>query len=499
MRRCLLLVLLFLVVLSPAPAATARAAAGNPGPSGPSGHDVPPLVRAVRALNGDGQHPEATVALRDLFVAKPRLDGFSEDFASALLARPTDGADDPFVDGYSVPSQRTCGTKVCVHWVRTTRDAPPDRAWVDTTLATMQKVWRHHVRELGYRRPAADGTRGGDARFDVYLKELGSEGLYGYCAPERRVKGEPQQASGFCVLDDDFARNQFGRPPMQTLRVTAAHEFFHAVQFAYDYAEDPWLLESTATWMEEQFADSVDDNRAYLGFGQLARPGVPLDLFDSGGYGHYGNWPFWQFVTDRYGVGVVKQVIRRTGTGNGLPDEFSTLALRRVLADHGGLRRVFAAYAAGNTVPGRTYPEGASYRPAPVTTRTMTSSAPFAFTARVNHLSSRSVTLRPGRALRGEGRRLRVAIDAPDAASSPAAYVVISRTDGRLQGRVVPLDAAGRGLARIGFDPRTTRWVTVTLANASTRYRCGRATLLACQGISRDDRRRFGLTASVSG
>jgi hypothetical protein len=29
--------------------------------------------------------------------------------------------------------------------------------------------------------------------------------------------------------------------------VTAAHEFFHAIQYGYDVSEDPWLMESTAT------------------------------------------------------------------------------------------------------------------------------------------------------------------------------------------------------------------------------------------------------------
>ena len=133
---------------------------------------------------------------------------------------------------------------------------------------------------MGFRPPPRDGRHGGDGRFDVYLKELGSQGLYGYCAPEYRVPGLRQVASGYCVLDDDFARKQYGANPMVSLRVTAAHEFFHAIQFGYDFREDPWLLESTATWMEERVADGADDNRRYLPYGQVARPGSSLDLFD---------------------------------------------------------------------------------------------------------------------------------------------------------------------------------------------------------------------------
>ena len=46
--------------------------------------------------------------------------------------------------------------------------------------------------------------------------------------------------------------------------MTAAHEFFHAVQFAYDAADDQWFMESTATWMEDEIYDDVNDNLQYL-------------------------------------------------------------------------------------------------------------------------------------------------------------------------------------------------------------------------------------------
>ena len=45
--------------------------------------------------------------------------------------------------------------------------------------------------------------------------------------------------SAYCVLDNDFSAAEFGYPdPTLPLRVTAAHEFFHAIQFAYDLYED---------------------------------------------------------------------------------------------------------------------------------------------------------------------------------------------------------------------------------------------------------------------
>ena len=52
--------------------------------------------------------PDATLALRDLFVARDRLSGTDREQADGLLARPTDGAGDPFGDGYTVPAEKKC-------------------------------------------------------------------------------------------------------------------------------------------------------------------------------------------------------------------------------------------------------------------------------------------------------------------------------------------------------------------------------------------------------
>ena len=106
--------------------------------------------------------------------------------------------------------------------------------------------------------------------------------------------------SAYCVLDDDYYISQFRvSGPMDPLKVTAAHEFFHAVQFAYDIGEDGWFMESTATWMEEHVYDQINDNRQYLTTSPLAQPMIPLD--QTSGFRVYGAWIFWQFLTEYFG------------------------------------------------------------------------------------------------------------------------------------------------------------------------------------------------------
>ena len=74
--------------------------------------------------------------------------------------------------------------------------------------------------------------------------------------------------------------------------MTAAHEFFHAVQFHYDIGEDIWFMEGTATWIEDEAYDDVNDSLRYLPSGPMGQPLVPLDR--NTGFRIYGTWIFWR-------------------------------------------------------------------------------------------------------------------------------------------------------------------------------------------------------------
>lgn len=438
----------------------------------------------------------ASEVMRELFESLPELEGEDRVLAERILARPTDGARDPRGYGYTTGSVKRCKRTVCLHWVRTTRDAPPDDAWARKSLAVLHRVYRFEVGKLGYRRPVPDGRHGGNSKFDVYLKDLGV-GLYGFCVPEYYKPGSRKVASGYCVIDNDFSRTQFAGNPVANLKVTLAHEFFHAVQFAYDITDDPWIYESTATWMEERYADGVDDNRQYLPHGQVRRSHIPLDRFAEPGV-HYGNWAWWEYLSTRYGNRIVRNVWSRIDANKGRPNMYSTEAVRSALRSRGGFTRIFAAYAGANTIPHRSYPEGRHWPSAKVSGRDRLGKRDrrAGFSARVNHMASRSYVVKPDSSMRGRWK-LRVKIDGPARASSPAAYLVVRKAGGRIERRAVALTRKGIGRTTVAFRKGRTRSVTITVANTSTRFRCWRGTSFSCRGAAADDRRRFTIVGKV--
>ena len=470
-----------------------------PGATAPDPQEVLEQAEAV-LLGEQAAEPEpeveATIVLRDLFAALPRLTGADRRRAEMLLARPTQGKKDPFGDGYSARAVKTCNKKLCVHRVERTSDQATKR-WARKTLRTVTRVWTQQVGSMGYRRPLQDGRRGGNKKFDVYLVDVGADGLYGYCAPERTKRGYRRLASGYCVLDNDFAKAQFGGvEPIDSLRVTAAHEFFHAVQFAYDYLEDPWLMEASSTWMEERFADDVDDNRQYLQHGQVRATRVPLDTFDRDGFMQYGNWAFFEYLSQRFGNRALRRIWTQAGHFEGDGKKYSTNAVKAVLP--APFKKVYTQFAAANATPARSYPEGSSWpTPRLAGRKTVGQNKKASGSVRIDHMASAHFVVLPGEALTQRRWKLRVRVDGPGKKSSPMAAVVRVAKSGTITRKLVPLDKDGVGSAVVPFNLRQTERVHIVAVNGSTRFDCaGRYVVrYSCGGKPKDDNRRFQVSA----
>lgn len=435
--------------------------------------------------------PDASMALLRLRLTMGALSPADRERARTILARPTDHPDPADADelgAYRAPAKRKCAGHICIHWVDTTSDRAPSHAWVNTMLAMMNQVWRYEIGTLGYRAPIGDGNRGGGGanRFDVYLKDIGSARYYGITLAERPTSYNRHLWSSYIVLDNDFARSQFGAKPIDSARVTAAHEFFHAIQYAYDTGEDAWLMETTATWMEDQFADGINDNRQYLPWSQLKKPGTPLDTYSTSGAEQYGNWVFFEYLSEHYGRAIVRSIWKQAAVFGSGGHRYSAQAIRKALARHGGMQKVFGSYASANTRPGVYYSEGRAYpaaRAVQTVTLTRATRVQPAQTRRVNHLASVNLKAKPGSDLAGRSWRLRVQVDGPARSNGPAVVVMVTTRHGGTTRHLMRLDRAGKGHVAVPFSARRISAVTVTLANASTRFtRCGQGRY-SCSGV----------------
>jgi hypothetical protein len=249
-------------------------------------------------------HSELTPALIRLSQALPRLEGADRRIANSILARPDDGPDDRYGDGFTVDEadeSPTCDPRFCVHWVDTSKDAPklrdsngtndgdgvPD--FVEHVLATADHSFNVENSGLGWTDPVGDGPRGGGTgnnKTDVYLLEF--RGAYfGYSSPDEG-QGPILHKQAYLVLDNNYKEFRTRRlSSLEALQVTFAHEYNHVLQFAYDSHEDLWMFEATATWMENQVYGDIDDYLNYVpAFARNSR--VPLTGNDIQGLKIYG-------------------------------------------------------------------------------------------------------------------------------------------------------------------------------------------------------------------
>ncbi len=127
----------------------------------------------------------------------------------------------------------------------------------------------------GYRMPVDTE----DYYLNVYFENL-APGYLGYCL---MIDYPASHTRAFISLTNDFSgyRTPTGQlmPAFDLMRATATHEFYHAVQFAYDALEEPWWMEATAVWSQKQPGPAWQGDLSHLGsvMNFLQYPEVSLD------------------------------------------------------------------------------------------------------------------------------------------------------------------------------------------------------------------------------
>ena len=483
------------------------------------------LELAQEVMAGASTEVSPSLALRELALRQSDLAGADQRAAEVLLTRPNGGAKGRDLQAAvwagpeaakSVSGAGCSATvPVCVHWTNQGDDAPPSADtnsnqvpdWVEVSVTEMETVWNYEINTLGYRAPLTDERASIDndgVNFDVYLSDIGSRGYYGYCTvDDSRTKTgyEYGDFSTYCVLDNDFAPDEFPtNSPRENLQVTAAHEFFHAVQYAYDATEDGWFLEGSAAWIEDEVFDSVNDNRQYLSSSQFRRPTVPLDT--SRGFGVYGTWGFLRYLSESFGTDVIRKAWERADHAPGGPDDYSIQALDRVISEETSFDEVMGDFGLVINQPRAFLSEGRAFPSARVDRflldRVGASTGWQSYT--LDHMSYAPVEVRPGRSVTADSR-LKVVVDAPGRATSPEARVMVVRRNGSYGAiKEVVLNRKGSGRISVPFAPGTVKHVVVALGNTSTDFRrcdSGRTDFSCGGGIPLHDNARHWFKAIV--
>ncbi|MBI3158978.1 MAG: hypothetical protein HYZ26_05195 [Chloroflexi bacterium] len=197
--------------------------------------------------------------------------------------------------------------------------------YVEHVARALEYVWQAEIEIFGWPAPPPDGTLGGDERVDVYLVNiLTDEEIAGYADggyrdtfvgdnPNTPVV-ESRSHHAFMALDNDY--REIGGSPAYALdfmRSTAAHEFMHVIQYGIDGGEPAdWLWEATATWIQDEVYNDVNDANEVLTAPFKAPDSCQLEY---GGEARvedldnwYGEWLFLRYISEHYGHATVRAI-----------------------------------------------------------------------------------------------------------------------------------------------------------------------------------------------
>jgi hypothetical protein len=225
-------------------------------------------------------------------------------------------------------------------------------AAAQAAAASFDSAYATEVGSWGFHAPLDDG----DGLIDVYVADTGSN-------------------LGEAYHDDPYAPTTSGyvllSPSAAGDAGAAAHELFHLIQYATYAHGAKFLVEGTAEWA----AANVTHETGWL-YTYWSNPEQPLECLPaspcapSPDQDHsYSRWLFFEHLSERYGPGVVSEIIQRAGALGAERDAALDLqAIDDVLAARGSsLAEELNAFAAAGAGGAYTFPglSGSGHYPRP--------------------------------------------------------------------------------------------------------------------------------------
>lgn len=220
--------------------------------------------------------------------------------------------------GHAVPAEDISGNGI------------PD--YIDSAGVILDYVWEIEIDSLGFNPPL--NIQGQPVTlYHVYFQDL--FGFYGNAYSDLEIPGdsEARRYTSYIVLENDYAEGDFYINGLDALKVTAAHEFNHAIQLSCgvwwenEIPVDVYLMEMTATWVEDVVYDDIDRYIEFLPDFFYAFSNTPFteaeDLYP------YGNSLFLHMLEKIYGSMIVSEIWEDIKIQVGL------LAIQEVLSEHG--------------------------------------------------------------------------------------------------------------------------------------------------------------------
>jgi hypothetical protein len=232
---------------------------------------------------------------------------------------------------------------------RDTRAVPP---YIIQVAEAFENVRAVTCLSRGYREPILEE---GKDYYDIYVYDLKDKYGVTFSSKIYNSRKRAGTASSYICIDNNYSEEKgFDKSRLDCVRVTAAHEFFHAVQYAYNVEADSWWKEASATWNEDEVYPGINDYVRYIKK-YFKNPGLSLDKTS------YSGVIFVKFLSQYYGgYDGIRKIWELQASGQNNSIQAIDRFIRAFYAgkDIGSVYNQFSTY---NTNPAQYYKEGTSW------------------------------------------------------------------------------------------------------------------------------------------
>jgi len=169
-----------------------------------------------------------------------------------------------------------------------------NQGYVITMGEVFENVWDFFMDTLEFDQPPLDPENDHEL-YEIYIEYISSNVFawaIGY--------GSGSSCSSYIKMRNSYDNSifyQFAKTEDEVIQVTAVHEFFHAIQFGYNCYEEYWFMEASATWIEDELYNDVNDFYRYIPT-FFSNPGDPIG---TEGTFMYGTCIFFHYIDEHLG------------------------------------------------------------------------------------------------------------------------------------------------------------------------------------------------------
>ena len=207
-------------------------------------------------------------------------------------------------------------THFTLHWDETgTHAVPPEDIsgngipdYIDSAAVILEHVWDVEINQMNYPPPPQQNGQP-VSNYHVYFTDLYR--LYGHTIGSGiDIQSLPGvNWTSYIELDNDYEESYYYSKGLNGLRITAAHEFHHAIEYGYNIRYDDYFFyEMTATWMEDVLYTDINDYYNYLSalFNEIGLRS--FDYYTDYTLYPYGNCLYNHMAAEQYGNEFIKEV-----------------------------------------------------------------------------------------------------------------------------------------------------------------------------------------------